>query len=84
MGLDLSGLVGNKVVVLVGVGAKGLVKAKGVLAEVSEDGGLIAVESEGGGLMGGGKKKVSIFSLYSVLGLEFGDATMVKEEGESE
>lgn len=67
---NLSEVVGKKVSVLMGTGPKGTIRAKGVLVDANDEGGLITLQTESSGMMGGGKKRLLVFSLFSVIGVE--------------
>lgn len=65
---DLSGFIGKKISIMLPGGPKGIIKIKGVLKDVNTEVGFITVETEGGIM--GGKKTLTVFSLYTLLGLE--------------
>ena len=67
---SLEDLVEKKVSVMLVGGPKGIVKIKGTVTDANNDEGLITLETESGGIMGGGKKKRTVFFAYSILGIE--------------
>jgi len=63
---DIAALIGKEVVVMV-PGPKGVIDFKGVVRATNQD--FIYIEEEKGGMLGKGKKQITLFSKYGIIGI---------------
>ncbi len=69
---DIEALVGKHISVMTS-GPKGVISFKGILQGIDKD--FIIIEEEKGGMLGGkGKKKITLFSKYGIIGIRSEDS----------